>query len=149
MTHEECNRIDDSRVIGIVGALCVPLVLGLGGTPRFLGPVEKLIRRGKGPRAGTSSSSMAFSSSSLAEVDRLARLKKAEFGLVPVRPTPALVVRDKRRRWSPIGKAPGNVGVPLAPDTELLRWKRLLKVAWVMEPRRRDMSAGVGLCLSL
>lgn len=101
--------------------------------------VPKLIRRTKGvfgavlAEAGTSSSSIAFSSMESELVDMLPRRILKVGGLVGDVPERPMVVTDKRRRWG------SKLFIwPLLPF-ELLdgpRWKRLERAAWVIELRR-------------
>lgn len=85
-----------------------------------------------------SSSSMAFSSidSELFELVDMLPLRTLKVGglegEVPDRPR---VVTESRRRPVSIGPV-GCPGKPLPLGTELPRWKRLVRAAWVMEPRR-------------
>jgi len=75
---------------------------------------------------------MAFSSmASLALVERLPRRRRLAVvvGLVPDNPT--AVDKERRRRWSfmaAVAMGPGKGAVPPA-EIELLRWKRVLRVA--------------------
>lgn len=131
-----CTGYED---VGEVGLLPIPGLPPLR-TGRMVEP-PKLIRRTKGV-LGTvlefpkSSSSIAFSSieSELFElVERLPRRMLKGWALegeVPERPS---VVTERRRRLPSIETWPGK---PEPLGTELPLWKRLVRAAWEMEPRR-------------
>lgn len=62
--------------------------------------------------AGTSSSSMAFSSMESELVERLPRRMPKAAGLVGEIPERPIVVTDKRRLWASAAEAGGNGGPP-------------------------------------